>query len=83
MTAMPSITVQLLRGRTIEQKRAFVAAVTDVAVETLGARRGDVRIAFEHIEPHDVANGGVLASDDASRSAVLAGLGHQGANEPE
>ena len=76
---MPSITVQLLRGRTIEQKRAFAAAVTDVAVETLGARPGDVRIAFEHIEPDDVANGGVLASDDPTRSGVLAGLGHQGA----
>ena len=74
---MPSITVQLLRGRTVEQKRAFAVAVTGAAVEALGARPGDVRIAFEHIEPDDVANGGVLASDDATRSAVLANLGHE------
>jgi 4-oxalocrotonate tautomerase len=74
---MPSITVQLLRGRTVEQKRAFAAAVTDAAVAELGARRQDVRIAFEHIEPDDVANGGVLASDDASRAGVLTGLGHE------
>ena len=73
---MPSITVQLLRGRTVDQKRAFATAVTEAAVETLGARAGDVRIAFEHIEPDDVANGGVLASDDSSRAGVLSNLGH-------
>ncbi|MTV27879.1 4-oxalocrotonate tautomerase [Nitriliruptoraceae bacterium ZYF776] len=76
---MPSITVQLLRGRDVDQKRAFAVAVTEAAVETLGARAQDVRIAFEHIEPDDVANGGVLAADDASRSSVLSNLGHAGA----
>ncbi|RIQ26258.1 tautomerase family protein [Jiangella rhizosphaerae] len=76
---MPSITVQLLRGRTVEQKRNFAAAVTAAAVAELGARPGDVRIAFEHIEPDDVANGGVLASEDASRSSVLSNLGHSSA----
>ncbi|WP_408619078.1 tautomerase family protein [Jiangella endophytica] len=70
------MTVQLLSGRTVEHKRAFAVAVTEAAVTELGARPGDVRIAFEHIEPDDVANGGVLASDDSSRSAVLSGLGH-------
>ncbi|TDD64552.1 4-oxalocrotonate tautomerase [Jiangella aurantiaca] len=78
---MPSITVQMLRGRTVEQKRAFAAAVTAAAVAELGARPGDVRIAFEHIEPDDVANGGVLASEDASRSSVLSNLGHTSAEE--
>lgn len=73
---MPSITVQLLRGRNVDQKRAFAAAVTAAAVAELGARAGDVRIAYEHIDPDDVANGGVLASDDASRSSVLSNLGH-------
>lgn len=77
---MPSITVQLLRGRSVDQKRAFAAAVTEAAVEALGARAGDVRIAFEHIDPDDVANGGVLASDDSSRAGVLANLGHAGAD---
>jgi 4-oxalocrotonate tautomerase len=77
---VPSITVQLLRGRSIDQKRAFAAAVTDAAVGELGARPGDVRIAYEHIEPDDVANGGVLASDDDSRSGVLSNLGHAGSD---
>ena len=41
---MPNITVELLRGRTLEQRRAFALAVADSAVEILGARRQDVRM---------------------------------------
>jgi 4-oxalocrotonate tautomerase len=68
---MPNITVQLLAGRDINQRRAFVQDVTDSAVLTLGARREDVRIVFEHITPDFVANGGVLASEDQSRAEVV------------
>jgi len=68
---MPNITVQLLAGRDINQRRAFVKDVTDSAVLTLGARRGDVRIVFEEITPDIVANGGVLASEDESRAEVV------------
>jgi len=60
---MPNITVELLTGRTLEQKRAFVAAVTDAAVETLKAKRESVRIRLDEIETWDVANGGKLESD--------------------
>jgi 4-oxalocrotonate tautomerase len=69
---MPNITVELLRGRSIEQRRKFVEAVTAQAVEILNARRQDVRIVFCEIGGHDVANGGVLAADDSSRAEVLA-----------
>lgn len=69
---MPNITVELLRGRTIDQRRAFVAAVTREAVSILGAREQDVRIVFTEIGAEDVANGGVLAMDDASRAGVIA-----------
>lgn len=68
---MPNITVQLLRGRDIEQRRAFVKEVTESAVSTLGARKEDVRIVFEEITPDIVANGGVLASEDTSRAEVV------------
>ena len=68
---MPNITVQLLAGRDVNQRRAFVHDVTDSAVLTLGARREDVRIVFEQITPDIVANGGVLASEDESRAAVV------------
>jgi 4-oxalocrotonate tautomerase len=68
---MPNITVQLLAGRDINQRRAFVQDVTDSAVLTLGARREDVRIVFEQITPDVVANGGVLASEDEGRAEVV------------
>jgi 4-oxalocrotonate tautomerase len=71
---MPNITVELLAGRSIEQRKAFARAVTDNAVEILGARQQDVRIVFTEITGDDVANGGVLASEDASRAGVLASL---------
>jgi 4-oxalocrotonate tautomerase len=71
---MPNITVELLRGRTLEQRRAFAQAVADSAVDLLGARRQDVRMVFTEITPDIVANGGVLASEDASRAGVVAAL---------
>jgi 4-oxalocrotonate tautomerase len=71
---MPNITVELLKGRTIDQRRAFAAAVAESAVEILGARRQDVRMVFAEITPDIVANGGVLASEDDSRAGVVASL---------
>jgi 4-oxalocrotonate tautomerase len=61
---MPNITVELLSGRTLDQRREFAQAVTDAAVDILKARRQDVRILFQEIEKTDVANGGVLKADE-------------------
>jgi 4-oxalocrotonate tautomerase len=71
---MPNIRVELLPGRTVEQRRRFAEEVTRAAVEALGARPQDVRIMFEEVAADFVANGGVLASDDASRAGVLSRL---------
>ncbi|MFF5077908.1 4-oxalocrotonate tautomerase family protein [Actinoplanes sp. NPDC000266] len=71
---MPNITVELLAGRSLEQRKAFARAVAESAVEILGARQQDVRMVFTEITADSVANGGVLASEDASRAGVLAGL---------
>jgi 4-oxalocrotonate tautomerase len=60
---MPNITVELLSGRTLDQRREFAEAVTAAAVDILKARRAAVRIRFDEIERSDVANGGVLESD--------------------
>lgn len=69
---MPNITVELLRGRSIDQRRRFALAVTEAAESLLGARREDVRIVYDEIEADHVANGGVLASEDDSRAGVVA-----------
>ena len=66
---MPNITVELLSGRTLDQRREFVAAVTDSAIAILGAKRESVRIVFTEIEKTDVANGGTLVADASGRPA--------------
>ena len=50
---MPIIEIHLLEGRTVEQKRRLHAAVTQAAVDTVGARPEQVRIMItEHGGEH-------------------------------
>ena len=60
---MPMIRVELLKGRSVAQKRAFVEAVTRETARILDCRPEVVDIVFVDIEPHDWANGGTLNSD--------------------
>jgi 4-oxalocrotonate tautomerase len=60
---MPNITVELFTGRTLEQKRAYVAAVTRSTVEILKVKPEAVRIRLVEMETWDLANGGNLESD--------------------
>jgi 4-oxalocrotonate tautomerase len=60
---MPNITVELFTGRTLEQKRAYVAAVTASTVEILKVKPEAVRIRLVEMETWDLANGGKLESD--------------------
>jgi 4-oxalocrotonate tautomerase len=61
--AMPNITVELFKGRTIEQKRAFVAEVTETTVRILKVKPEAVRIRLVEMELWDLANGGALDCD--------------------
>jgi len=47
---MPIITVKMAKGRTVEQKRVLVRALTKVAVETLDAREEWVTVLIEECE---------------------------------
>ncbi len=60
---MPTINVQLFEGRTLEQKRAFVKAVTEVTVATLGSSVESVDIIIEDVKRENWATGGKLWSD--------------------
>lgn len=63
---MPTINVQMFEGRTIEQKRAFVKAVTEAACSTLNCSEGSVDIIFHDIKRENWAKGGKLSSDPQS-----------------
>jgi 4-oxalocrotonate tautomerase len=60
---MPLIHVSLYEGRSIEQKREFVKAVTAEAARTLKCPPKSVDIIFEDIKKSDWASAGKLASD--------------------
>lgn len=60
---MPIVQIELLEGRTHEQKRAMVEKVTQAIVDTTGAKAESVTIIIRDMEKGNLAKGGVLASD--------------------
>jgi 4-oxalocrotonate tautomerase len=60
---MPTIRVELFEGRSVEQKRALAAALTEAAVRTLGVSPEGVDVLFFDLARHDVATGGTLWCD--------------------
>jgi 4-oxalocrotonate tautomerase len=60
---MPTIRVELFEGRTPEQKRALVAALTDACVRSIGASPDSVDILLFDIARQNWATGGALWSD--------------------
>ncbi|WP_194723429.1 4-oxalocrotonate tautomerase [Noviherbaspirillum malthae] len=60
---MPTIHVEMFEGRTTEQKRDFVKAVTEAAVATLGCKPESVDIIIQDVKKENWATGGKLWSD--------------------
>jgi len=60
---MPTIRVDLFEGRTAEQKKKFVAALTQACVDALGSKPEQVDVLLFDIKPSDWATGGVLWSE--------------------
>lgn len=65
---MPTIRVEMFEGRTPEQKRSFVQAVTQAAVETLGTSPEAVDVILQEVKRSDWATGGVLWSEKKAGS---------------
>ena len=63
---MPTIRVEMFEGRTVEQKRALAAALTEATVRTLGGSAESVDILFFDIARQDWATAGTLWSDRGS-----------------
>lgn len=60
---MPIIRVEMFKGRSREQKRAMVKALTDAMVESTGAKREAVWIVVSDVEKEDWGFGGELGVD--------------------
>ncbi|WP_107869104.1 4-oxalocrotonate tautomerase [Pseudoduganella sp. UC29_71] len=61
---MPTINVQLFEGRTPEQKRAFVKAITEATCATLGATPESVDVLIHEIKKEHWATAGRLWSEE-------------------
>ena len=60
---MPTYHVEMMEGRTVEQKKKLVAEITRVSVEILGGAPESVDIIITDIKRHDWATGGKLWSE--------------------
>ena len=60
---MPTIRVELLEGRTPEQKTALVKALTQAVVESLGSKSESVDVLLFDIPRQNWATGGVQWSE--------------------
>jgi len=66
---MPLINIHMAEGRTPEQKKALLTAVTNAVVESIGAPIDSVRVWIDEF-PKDqyMAAGELMAERDASKS---------------
>ncbi|MBX9872880.1 MAG: 4-oxalocrotonate tautomerase [Burkholderiaceae bacterium] len=62
-TTMPTIRVEMFEGRTPEQKKEFVKALTEATVRTLGTSPEAVDVILTDVKKSDWATGGVLWSE--------------------
>lgn len=60
---MPIVQIDLVEGRTIEQKRALVQKVTEAICETANCPAEAVTIVLRDEPKHNIAKAGVLMSD--------------------
>jgi len=60
---MPIIHVHMYEGKTIDQKRKLVVAMTEAVVKSLDTKPESVRILLHDVPRHNLAVAGVLASE--------------------
>jgi len=60
---MPFVNIVLKEGRTVEQKRELVKAVTEAIVKSVGAKPEAGHIVVHDEPAHNLAHGGHLLSD--------------------
>ena len=67
---MPFIELNIAEGRTVEQKAAAMAAITDAVVRTLDVRLEQVRILINEVNPENFAIAGETMAARAARESA-------------
>jgi 4-oxalocrotonate tautomerase len=60
---MPIVTLQISKGRTLEQKKQIVDGITTTIVETLGVDPSWVTILIHELDRENIAKSGTLLSE--------------------
>ena len=60
---MPLVEIHLLEGRTAEQKKALLSAVTKAVHESIGSPIESIRVWVQEFAPTEYMAAGVLAAD--------------------
>ena len=60
---MPLVTIKLIEGRDVEQKRGMAKDVTEAIVKNIGCPPAAVQIDIVDLKPENIAQGGKLFSD--------------------
>lgn len=63
---MPTYHIEMLEGRTVEQKKKLVQEITRVSVEVLGVSPDSVDILITDVKRENWATGGVLWNEPRS-----------------
>jgi 4-oxalocrotonate tautomerase len=60
---MPRLIVQMIEGRTLEQKRELARRLSDTVIDLLKVDPQTVTVFIEEVPPENFARAGVLALD--------------------
>lgn len=60
---MPLAQIHLVEGRTPEQKRALISAVTEAIAESLQTPKGNIRVVLYEIPPDHWAAGNITITE--------------------
>lgn len=64
---MPVVIVEMWEGRTVEQKRNLVKAITDAMVEHAGAKPDALHVIIHDVPKDSWAKAGILSSDSVKK----------------
>ncbi|RJG04414.1 2-hydroxymuconate tautomerase [Noviherbaspirillum sedimenti] len=64
---MPIIEIHLLEGRSVIQKRALIAGITDAVTNALGVKSDQVRILIDELLPEHFAVSGKTRGEHLER----------------
>jgi 4-oxalocrotonate tautomerase family enzyme len=59
---MPTVIIYWSPGRSQSQKKAVIENITEILVQEGGARREDVLVIFQNIEPGDFGHAGIVGT---------------------